>query len=298
MVRPYDFVVELKDIDIDDKHHVGEPAANLGSMVGKFPVPDGFVVSFPSYFEFLKHNNLDLKINHLIGAINFDLHESINQVASHVRKLIRSSKIPDNIVKAIMNSYEKIGNPKVLVRTSIITGDLDQNAFEREYTSHHVHGDSSLVDVIRSSWASIFTPELIFHRHKNHIDHLKTSTSAFVIRLADPITSGRILTADPHLNDGSKVIIQIPSDYFEFLVDRIGLSIQRRAKKILEQPQVIIKNTSFVSPNICDYEIIALAKLGIEIEKHFYFPLVIEWVKEKDSIYVFNVTKLDSYGKN
>ena len=97
MVLPGDFVVDLKDINIDDGHYVGERAANLGSMVGKFPVPQGFVVAFPAYFEFLKHDNLDLKIKHLLGAINFDFPESVGQVSSYIKRIIESSEIPKTL---------------------------------------------------------------------------------------------------------------------------------------------------------------------------------------------------------
>lgn len=296
MVLPGDLVVALKDINIDDKHYVGERAAILGSMVGKFPVPQGFIVAYPAYFEFLKHNNLDLKIKHLLGAVNFDLSESISQISSHIRKMIKFSKIPARIVKQVIDSYEKMGSPKVLVQTSVISGDTSQNFFEREYINHGVHGEASLLDVIRSSWASIFTPELMSHRHKNGVNHLKTSVSAFVIKLVQPITSGKILTADPHFNDKSKIIVQISSDLYEHLVDRKNLSIQRRPRAVMDGVHVAVKNAALVLPKLHDYEIIALAKLGAEIEQHFYFPQIIDWAKEKDTISLLNVSRINFYG--
>lgn len=296
MVGPRDFVVDLKDINIDDKHYVGERAANLGSMAGKFPVAKGFIIAYPAYFEFLKHNSLDLKINHLLGAINFDLSESLNQVSSHIKKIMKSSNIPGHIVNAVMNSYEKIGSPRVSIETTVVTGDHNQHLYERQYKKHDVNGEASLLDVIRSSWASIFTPELILYRHKNGINHLRTSISALVTKLARPITSGKILTADPHFNDRSKIIIQISSDFHEYLVDRKNLSILRRAKAVMDGPYVAVKNGASVPQELHNYEIIALAKLGAEIEQHFYFPQAIDWAKQKDTISVVNVSKLSVYG--
>jgi phosphoenolpyruvate synthase/pyruvate phosphate dikinase len=293
MVLPNDFIVDLKDIDLDDRHHVGERAANLGSAVGKFPVARGFVIAYPSYFEFLKHDNLRLKIKHLLGAINFDLPESIGYASSNIKKIIKSSKIPDKIVKAVMNNYEKLGNPEVIVQTTIISGHSTQDTATREYKKHIVRGESSLLDILRSSWASVFNPELIIMRHKNGIDHLKTGISALIVKHIRSAIQGRILTYDSHLNDRSKIVVQVAHDYFDHLIDRESLSVERRHKIHFDKPVVIVRNSSVVHRGIHNHEIIALAKMGDAIGKHFYFPQVIDWTKEKDTIYITNVSRLD-----
>lgn len=296
MVLPNDIVVDLKDVDLDDKHHVGDRAANLGSLACKFSVPQGFIVAYPAYFEFLSHDNLGFKIKHLLGAINFDFPESVGHVSSHIRRIINSSKISDKIVRAVMESYEKLGSPRVLVQTTIISGNTDQDAFEREYSTYNVYGEASLLDVLRSSWASIFSPELILHRHKNGVDHLKTSVSALATKLIQPATYGKILTGDPHFSDTSKIIIQISSDYNEYAVDRKDSSIRKRPKSVSDGPRVFVRNSKSAPPSLQNDEIIALAKLGDAIEKHFYFPQAIDWAKEKDTTYVLNASKLTFNG--
>jgi len=93
MVRPTDLVVWLSEVDKDDTHLVGGKSANLGEMIkAKFPVPDGFVVTATSYFEFIKLNKLDKKIKHLLGTVNYDHPDSIAQVSKHIKKLIIQSE--------------------------------------------------------------------------------------------------------------------------------------------------------------------------------------------------------------
>ena len=136
------------------------------------------------------------------------------------------------------------------------------------------------------------------HRHKNGINHLKTGVSAFVTKFIQPVVSGKILTADPHIGDRSKIIVQISTDYLENLVDRKSLSIITRLKRAVDRPHIVVKNSSIEPQKLRDYEIIALAKLGAEIENHFYFPQIIDWVKEQDTISILNVRSLNFYAEN
>ncbi len=283
MVLPGDFVVDLKDLDIDDQHYVGERAANLGSMVGKFPIPHGFVVAYPAYFEFLKHDNLSTKIKHLLGATNFELTDSVHQIAGHINGIIRSSRFPTNIVNKVTEHYERIGSPRVLIETIMVTGDHGQNLYNRRYKNYETLGDASLLDVIRSSWASIFTPELISHRHKNGFDHFKTAVSVLVTEVLGSATKGRILTADPHSGDKSNTIVQVLSDNGDYLVDKKNLVINRRPKDV----------SRIELQRLSEAEIVSLAKLGSEIEKHFYFPQVIDWIRDRHSISILDVKKLN-----
>jgi len=60
----------FKEIDKDDVSSVGGKGANLGEMVNAgFPVPDGFVVTAHAYYDFLRTNNLSIKIKHLPSSM-------------------------------------------------------------------------------------------------------------------------------------------------------------------------------------------------------------------------------------
>src|SRR3990167_3859891 len=106
MVKSTDLVVWLSEVDKSDVAYVGGKGANLGEMIqAKFPVPNGFVVTESAYRQFIKENNLDLKIKHLLATINYSHSSSLTQVASHIRKIIETSKIPDDIAKEVFKFY-------------------------------------------------------------------------------------------------------------------------------------------------------------------------------------------------
>lgn len=81
-------VMWFKDVDKNDIALVGGKGANLGEMVKfNFPVPDGFIVTSSAYYQFLKENNLNIKIKHLLQTTNFDNSDSLSQISNHIKNL-------------------------------------------------------------------------------------------------------------------------------------------------------------------------------------------------------------------
>lgn len=171
MIKPHHLVVSLRDITRDDIIFMG-----TNSHFSR----EGFVVTTNAYFKFMKENNLETKLNHLIGAINFDHDDSLSQITKHIKNLIEKSKIPDNIVYKIIGHYSDLGEAKVIAKRSIISGDENQSKILS--TEKEIHGDAVLLDTVRSLWASLFEPSLMVYRYNNHLDHLKTGINVIVMK--------------------------------------------------------------------------------------------------------------------
>lgn len=308
MVKPHEFVVSLYDVDRDDTLYVGGKGANLGEMLeAGFPVPGGFVVTSNAYRQFLKVNQLENKIDHLLGTINFDREESFNQVSKHIQKLITSAKVPDEIANKIFDFYSKLGSPLVAVRSSATSEDSKAASFAgQNETFLNIKGDANLIEKIRKGWASLFEPRSIFYRHEKKIKNNKSAIALVVQKMVESESSGVMFSADPVTNDKSKIIIEaifglgeyivqgrVTPDHYE--IDKKSFAI---SKKIKNSQDVMLKKVNLVNKQvkvpflkrkaqkIRDHEIIALAKLGQAIEKHYYFPQDIEWAKEKNRIYI------------
>ena len=163
-------VVSFRDISIDDLHHVGVKPEDIN---------DGFAVTARAYFKFLRDNNLETKIRHLIGSINFDHESSLAQVSYHIKNLISKSRIPESIVYKIIGHYVDLGASRVWVRTSLISGDPNHKKVLIEKMTS-VDGDAVLLDTVRSFWSHVFEPAYIIHRYKNGMDQLKTGVAVIV----------------------------------------------------------------------------------------------------------------------
>ena len=63
---------ENKDVNKEDVGLVGGKGANLGEMTrAGFPVPNGFIVTAPAYFQFLRENKLEEEINEILKEVNY-----------------------------------------------------------------------------------------------------------------------------------------------------------------------------------------------------------------------------------
>src|SRR3989344_7920195 len=128
------FIAWFKDTGKDDIPTVGGKGANLGEMTqAHFPVPDGFIVTSNAYFNFLKENQLTTKIKHLLGTANLDKAESLQQVATHIKKVIMDGEMSDVLARDIIAAYKTLGGPMmqqlVAVRSSATAEDLPNASF-------------------------------------------------------------------------------------------------------------------------------------------------------------------------
>lgn len=324
MVASSDFVVSLSKCDKHDVKYVGGKVANLGEMIqAGFPVPLGFAITTKAYAQFLKENKLDIKIKHLLGTINFEDSNSLAQVSRHIRQMMVSSPVPENVVKEIFEQYEKLGhNVLVAVRSSATSEDSKEASFAgQQETFLNVSGETVLIEKVREAWASLFQARAVYYRHDAKMDHLKTGIALVVQRMVQSETSGVMFTADPVTGSRERVIIEAIYGLGEYIVQGVvtpdHYEVSKFDQKILdkqikeqtvklvksgyENVEVKIPKTDLDKQKISDVHINTLAKLGIDLEKHYYFPQDVEWAIEKNNVYIVQtrpITTLDKAQTN
>lgn len=319
VVQKSDLAISLSSCSKEDVKYVGGKAANLGEMIkAGFPVPNGFVVTSHAYFLFLKENRLDVKIKHLLGTVNFESPESLSQVSRHIKKLITSSPIPEEIVKAIFNEYKKIGlNTLVAVRSSATSEDSKAASFAgQQETFLNVVGEAVLVEKIREGWASLFGARAMFYRHDAKLDHILSGIALAVQHMVQSEESGIMFTVDPVTNNKEKIVIEaiyglgeyivqgkVTPDHYEvakedFLIleKKPALQDVMMTRKNGKNDDVAVPKSKQKEQKITDREIVELAKLGKKLEEHYFFPQDAEWAIEKGKIYLVQtrpITTLD-----
>ena len=191
MPKDNSLVLWFKDVNKDDIPLVGGKGANLGEMTrAHFPVPGGFIVTAQAYFKFIKENNLASKINHLLGTVNYDKPESLQQVSVHIKKLILDERMSDELVSEIFKAYTTLSGPVgdalVAVRSSATAEDLPGASFAGQQETYlNVHGDSNLILKIREAWASLFGARAIFYRHEQKFDHFRIGIAIVVQKMIE-----------------------------------------------------------------------------------------------------------------
>ncbi len=305
-------VLWFSEVDKEDIALVGGKGANLGEMTkAGFPVPNGFIITAQAYYKFLKENNLEKKIKNLINTLNFSNPNSLKQVSQLIRKEIMGGEISDELKMDIYNAYKNLGgildDPLVAVRSSATAEDLPNASFAgQQETFLNVKGESNLILKIKECWASLFTERAIFYRHENKYDHMMVGIAVPVQKMVESDTSGVMFTIDPVTNDKSKVIIeavfglgetivqgQVTPDHYEVSkksAEIIGKSVSSQdkmlkkagaANKEIRVPLLIKKRQK-----ITNEKIIEIFKLGVRLEKHYYFPQDAEWAIEKGKVFL------------
>ncbi len=302
-------ILWFKDIRKDDVALVGGKGANLGEMTSAgFPVPPGFVVTAASYKAFLMANQLEPKIRDILTGLDVNDPLKLDDAAKQVQKLIKKSSIPDEIALEIAKSYlvlqkslKKKSLP-VAVRSSATSEDSKEASFAgQNATFLNIAGEANLVAAVRDCWASLFEGRSIFYRVQNHFDHFTSYIAVVVQAMIESEVSGILFSIDPVTNNRHRVVVEaiwglgeyivqgkITPDHYE--VDKSDLTIVE--KKVTAQTIMLTRSEATVPKSkrdrqkIVDHQIVELARLAIQLEKHYYFPQDSEFAIASDKIYL------------
>lgn len=263
-------ILWLKNISKEDRHTAGEEAVQLGELIqSNCPIPDGFVITSLAYFHFLHENNLISKITQLLQTVNYDRPESVMQVATHIQKLILSTKFSDVFTSDLSYAYNKLCG--VFTNAPVII------SFSHE-TVENVHGEANLLQKIKHAWTSLFTPEALINRHTRQMNHFQEGYPILIQKMISAEKAGVLLTNDPVTHDRTKIIIEATDETTDHYV------VAKNAEHA-----IVEKHVAGPAQKISDQQILALSELGKKLEKHLYFPQEVHWAVERNTIYIVHI---------
>lgn len=294
------YLVWFKEVEEDNPDLFGEKGVSLAELTSLgLPTPNGFVITRDSFSFFLKKNNLKRKITNSLKSINFKNPEEVQEGALLLQGFITSSSVPSNLGFKIARAYEKMGEDLVAIRSKWLT-------------VLNIKGDANVVEGIRNTWASFFSPQALFLREKAKLDHSRIDTAVVVQKMIQAESSGTIHTTGPLNKSKASILIKaiyglgqlviegnIKPDYY--WVDKNTLEITKkelnkqefelkRVGKITQQVKVSPKKQT--KQTISDTKIIELAKLGKIIHQHYFFPQEVEWAIRNSKIYILQTKKI------
>jgi len=308
-------ILWFREIDKDDVPLVGGKGANLGEMAGFLGdlVPSGFVVTAKAYFDFISDNNFQKEIKRILEGTNIRQADELEEASRRIKKLINSGRISEKTAKEIINAYYKLGKlfglkqALVAVRSSATAEDLPEASFAgQQETFLNIRGEANVVNCVRRSWASLFTPRAIFYRQEKGFDHFRVGLAAIVQKMVQSDISGVVFTIDPVTNQKDKIIIEaiwglgeyivqgkVTPDHYqvdkkEFRVSRIETSPQRiqLIKRGAKTKKTFVPKKKQKLQKLNSSQIIELAEVSQKIHRHYFFPQDIEWAMEKGRLYI------------
>jgi len=104
-----EFIKWFHELNKSSGKIAGGKGANLAEIYNlKISVPPGFVVTAQAYDYFIEQSNLKEKLKELLGKIDYENTDELNQITTEVRKLIEDSPLPQEMTEEIFESYEDL----------------------------------------------------------------------------------------------------------------------------------------------------------------------------------------------
>lgn len=313
MVQTQKNIVWFNEVGKNDVGLVGGKGANLGEMTNaNIPVPPGFIVTAAAYFDFLKQTQIMDKVKGILEPVDVNDSKNLQRAAAEVRDIILKAQMPAEIATEVRKHYAEMGQGLVAVRSSATAEDLPEASFAGQQSTYlNIEGKDDVVKAVQKCWASLFEARAIFYRVQQGFDHFKVGIAVPVQKMVQSEVSGVMFTLEPVSSDTSKITIEAVLGLGEMIVsgdvtpdtytvEKDGMKlakkeIARQEWKLIRKKQdggdyadvkVILTPAEQEAQKISDEDILALAKIGKQIEDHYEFPQDIEWAKEDKALFI------------
>lgn len=302
-----------KDVGI-----AGGKGASLGEMTqAGIPVPPGFVVLAAGFDRFLHETDLEVDIEAQLKLVKYNEVSTVERASRVIRDMISKSKMPKDLQSLIMNKYKKLARGEwrgtsghkfyVAVRSSATAEDSSQASWAGELETYLNTNQTTLLKHVKDCWSSLFTPRAIFYRHEKKMHKAKVSVAVVVQAMVQSEIAGIAFTVHPVTKDKKQMIIeagyglgeavvsgQITPD--SYVIDKSAFTILDI--NVAEQARYLVQKTGGGNvwknltkaqgskQKLTGRQIIELAKICLNIERHYKFPCDIEWAYAKGKFYI------------
>lgn len=307
--------ISKKDVGI-----AGGKGASLGEMTkAGLPVPPGFVVLADAFDRFLEETEIDADIEALLKKVNHKDVNSVDKASAEIRDLIMDEKVPVDLQGEILEAYHRLFSPTspnpssgrrgvngfVAVRSSATAEDSSIASWAGELETYLNVTEKNVVTSVKKCWSSLFTPRAIFYRFEKKMHKQKVSVAVVIQKMVQSEISGISFTVHPVTKDKNQMVVEAGFGLGEAIVGGMVTPdtyvIHKDNFSILdinvsEQTFAIVK-TKLGNRNkklgnmggkqkLTGKQIVEIAKICKNIEKHYKKPQDIEWAFEKGKFYI------------
>jgi len=303
-----EFVKTFKEIGRKDVNIAGGKGASLGEMTNaSIPVPPGFVITATAFEKFLDASYIAEEIDAQMDKVNHEDMETVERASEVIHELILKSEIPKEIQKEIDEYFRQLNSEFVAVRSSATAEDASSASWAGELESFLNTTKETLNENTKRCWASLFTPRAIFYRFERKLQKQKVSVAVVVQKMVDSEISGVAFSVNPVTQDANQLVIEAgwglgeaivqgaitPDNYIvgkkdlslvEINVNEQTKGFYRKGKGGNEWKEIPVDKQE--TQKLTGPQILELAKLIINIENHYSFPVDVEWVYENGKFYI------------
>jgi len=302
------FIKTFKQLSYKDVGEAGGKGASLGEMSRTgLPVPPGFVVLAAAFDRFLEETDLEMEVASALKKVNYKDINSVDKASNIIRDLIHDKVMPADIKKEVLLEFKKLKAKFVAVRSSATAEDSSTASWAGELETYLDTTEKNLLDNVRRCWSSLFTPRAIFYRQEKKMLKTKVSVAVVIQNMIESEISGIAFTVHPVTRNKNQMIIEAGWGLGEaivsgqvtpdaYVIDKwdmsiLDINVAKQEMMIIRKQGGGIKHTIVPKPKqekqkLSGKQIIELAKMCANIEKHYKKPQDIEWAMAKGKIYI------------
>lgn len=298
-----EFVRDFRQLNKNDAAIAGGKGASLGEMTqAGIPVPPGFVILSNAFERFIEEADLKADIDAALHAVNHEEMHTVEKASEEIKALILQAEMPRNIASEIRQRFKKLNAKFVAVRSSATAEDSSSAAWAGQLESYLNTTEKDLLENVKRCWASLFTPRAIFYRFEKGLHGTPISVAVVIQKMVESEKSGIGFSVHPVTQDYNQLIIEAGFGLGEAIVSGSitpdSYVVEKKGWLILDthvsnQTRALVKakngGNDWIElgpekgnqPVLNEKEILELAKLIVRIEKHYGFPVDVEWCREK-----------------
>jgi pyruvate,water dikinase len=314
---PADHVVWFADLSVDDVEIAGGKGANLGELTrAGLPVPRGFVVTAAAYLDAVEQAHVRGALTEGAAAVDPADTAKLASASEGLQSLVRKAGIPPKLREELLAAYERLGSPRVAVRSSATSEDTADASFAgMNQTFTNVQGAEELLERVVDCWASVYGARVVsYRRTRGFFD--EPAIAVIVQEMVPSERSGVMFTADPATGARDHLVIeaafglgevvvggQVEPDTYRVAKDGPRLVDRRTGNQtfaIVSDPaggehRVELEQDAATRAVLDDDEVLDIARLGIQIEQHYGAPQDIEWAIAGGTKYVLQSRPITTF---
>ena len=313
-------VLWFNQLGMHDVDKVGGKNASLGEMIqnlssSDITVPNGFATTASAFWEFLDQSGLKDKINTALDDLDIENIQALTKLGAEIRQWVIDTPLTQGFEDSIRAAYTQMmhesgGEITVAVRSSATAEDLPEASFAgQQETFLNVTGIDNVLHRIKEVFASLYNDRAISYRVHQGFEHADVALSAGIQRMvrSDIGASGVMFSIDTE--SGFEDVVFITSSWGlgecvvqgsvnpdEFYVHKPTLAAgkpailgRNRGSKLIKMvygsgdelvETIDVESADQMRFSLNDSDVAELARMAVNIEKHYGRPMDIEWGKD------------------
>jgi pyruvate, water dikinase len=290
-----------------DNKLVGGKAHGLAMMTqAGILVSPGFTVTTRAYRAYLDATGLRQRVDTLLESVDRASIDALDEIARTIEGWFDYTPLPAELLAAISEGYQKLcdslgmADASVAVRSSATAEDSAGASFAGEYeTFVGMRGRAEVELHLRRCWASAFSARALSYAWKNGISPMAVDMAVVIQKTVDARAAGVMFTVSPVTGDRSRIMIEacyglglgvVGGDVSpdRYVVAKIEGHIVERVvgdkhiEYIRGQQATPVEHERRVQLCLTDAEVLALAKVGKQLERLHRAPQDIEFAIDRE----------------